>query len=698
MKRICAALVSFVFTAAAFSLEPASSDGAAMSRRRTALRCLELAKSYLAEKDYPSASSTAQMGISYDDGISDLYFILAQSENSRGAVIADCLPLVAHALELDSWADYNRDNARLMYADMLCDTGSYEKVDSILDNAPSIYSSDAEFVRTKAYYRMGDEESLFKARVKIDGARRIYPDDTRFPLLFFTYENPENQNPDVRKLTEVFIKQINQYVEVSPDKDAELEIKAAIFAKGKEKVNLLKSFKARGLIHPLYARCALEAGLISQTDAFDYLCEFASKSIDWQLVEDFLPLLTEKNALAVAAEYFSSYGGNVEYDSDGDRIPDMFIKYSRGRPETVFRDSNQDGKIEWTITCDFGVPVACMINSTSIRWEDFPYLKSVETPYTAAGNTAVFTLTGEALAWSPVKVECRRLLKKQLSMDFYFPELTGEAMPDMYSLLESSSDFKVRSLEKENAVINFSILDSEIKEAVYRSNGKVYAYARFENNVPVMRLCDNDGDGNFETTEYYAVDDDGSMEVHSLEDLRSVTTNMFGVPKDESYFYLKSIHIDMNKDSVPDFTEEYFPHGGKTSSYDTDGDGKWNVRSSTDGQGNTRDSFVVPPSGNIVEVESSGGKPVAVSSGAEKFSVTKDSLFDFYWIGDISDLPEQFRSECARRALLELSKTPPQGYSIIVEYKGERFLAVRCNSLCFGKRVPKIEYDNVDEK
>ena len=48
-----------------------------------------------------------------------------------------------------------------------------------------IYSADAEFIRIKNYYRIGTEDSIEQARLKINAARRIYPNDVRFPNIFF---------------------------------------------------------------------------------------------------------------------------------------------------------------------------------------------------------------------------------------------------------------------------------------------------------------------------------------------------------------------------------------------------------------------------------------------------------------------------------------------------------------------------------
>ena len=705
MKKILC-VIFFVFSVSGiFSLEPVkNSDSSESARRRTALRCLELAKSYYAQKNYNAAVSQSQLGIAYYDGISDLYFILAQSQDALGAIKAKVLPIVKKSLDLNTWADYNRDNARLMYADLLCDTGRFREVEAILDEKPALFSSDSEYVRAKAYYRIGDEESILKARVKVEAARRIYPDDTRFPLLFFMYENPGETNPDAVRLSKYFCSQISQYVEASPDKDAELEIYASRFATGKDKTFLLKSFKARGLSHPLYAVSALEAGLISEADAFDYISSFADSEIDAEILETLLELLTKKDVIQTVKEYFISYAGIIHFDISGDRIPDLSVKYSRGRPQEAFLDINQDGEVDWTLVCDYGTPVMCSVfqpelpqAKTEVRWTEFPFVKEVNMTLPKDLRRVKFTLQGEALKWSPVDMRVSPLYAKKFALDFYVPYPLQVAPPDKFLLLSSSSFFEISSFEKMDAHIKFSILDNEIKEAVYSCNGKNYAIAFFEQNVPVMRLCDTDSDGIYETVESYGLDENESMDVHSLEDLRSITTNLFGVPADNAFFYLKSIQVDTNSDTVPDFTEEYYPHGKKIMWYDTDADGKWNVRHTKETDGSEEASFVELPSERVINVRTKDGNPVSVSQGDKTFSVEKDSLYNFFWIGKNTDeYSEDFYNECAKLSLLALSKNASRGYSVIVENEGTRLLAVKCGSLYFGKILPYADYGDKD--
>ena len=143
--------------------------------RRTAVRCLKLAESYLSSGDFGNALAQSELGLNYDDSVADLWYVKAAAKSGLGESKADVLPLVMKSITEGEWVDYNRDGARVLYADLLCDTGNYVQAIAILDSKPFVYSADAEFIRVKSYYCMRTEESIIKARDKVNSARKIYP-------------------------------------------------------------------------------------------------------------------------------------------------------------------------------------------------------------------------------------------------------------------------------------------------------------------------------------------------------------------------------------------------------------------------------------------------------------------------------------------------------------------------------------------
>ena len=711
MKRILSALllsVSFF----AFALDPIKSgdalkDSADLANRRTALRCLSNATNYASEKNYEAAMSQAQLGIAYDDSISDLWYVVAASSSAVGKTKAEILPVLEKSLRINNWVNYNRDNARLMAADILCETGNLARALNLLDSKPMLYSSDAEFVRVKIYYRIGDAESVSKARNKIDGARRIYPSDTRFPLVFFKFENPDALDATAKRLADGFIGQISQYQEASPDKNAELEVYAASFAEGEKKVRMLKSFAARGLEHPLYAQEALKAGLIDQQHAFEYLCNFAEKEIDVQMFKNLLSKMEDERVVEYISKYMESFGGSFSEDTDGDGNANLLVKYTRGRPQEIFYDRNQDGKLEWTVDCDFGVPVAGKLEEKNMyfEWAQFPFLSSLafssSDKKTLAGEK--FTFSGESLKWTPVLIERDDFISIKTGKDFFYPALNNNISGISNSeLLDAASGFEIDSLKMEGEKICFILLGGNVTQAMYYRDNVLYAQAQFEGNIPVLRVVDFDNDGVFETTEFYDLDEKGDMNVHSLSDERAIMQNLYGVPSSGAEFYLRMVQIDTDRDTVPDFTEEYLPGGGKITSWDTDSNGKWNVRHvvyAKDSEGKKEDSmFYLLPKNYLVTISSLNGVPVKVSCGVEDYSVSLAQSGSLYWLSknDV-DLESRKMILLENKVLDSLDKADVQGLTQIVEESGLRAICIRIAENNFAILIDESDLGS-DEK
>ncbi len=699
---------------AAFGLTNAFSAGASQNvvkeaNHRTALRCLALAKDYASAKNWQAVISQTSLGISYDKSMSDLWYMMAVAQNNLGFSKNDIETAVKKSLDENKWVDYNRDSARVLYADILCDTLRYNQVFDVIDGTvgstggngsqsalPYVYSSDAEYIRAKAYYRLGDAASVTLARRKVESSRKMYPNDNRFPLLFFTYEKPEALDTASAKTAGFFLAQISQYVDPSPDVNAELEVKASLFAQGKSREQLLKSFAARGIRHPLYAVSALEAGLITQGESFEYIRSFADTELDYNVLERYLPLLTEEDVIETAAQYFSVYAGVLVADTNKDGLSDLYVKYSDGRPQSIFHDSNQDGVNEWTIVCDFGAPVAATVTEDRIdvKWGDFPSLKSVEIKNHAKEVIETFDLVEGELSWSPVRIDTENKVSSVLHTQFYWPRvkvdtalvLDGEKQHiTLDRLVSASKGITIPSQERENASIHFYVLEGEIVLADYSQNGRRYAQAQFEKGLPYLRVVDVDGDGIFETTEYYAVDMNGDMEVHTLEDERTIMTNVFGLPSNGCEFYLRMVQVDSadDDDTLPDYTEEYTAHGGKICSWDTNGDGNWNlryVRSGRDKDGSfTEQSLFYAPDGSLVTVTLKDGVPQSVAQGDSVRQIIEDDRYKFYWIGPKGS------PELAKEVLSRINARGTQGSSVIVDAGDSgRVLGIRIGSTCYG--------------
>lgn len=746
------------FGVISFSLPAQGANSASVANRRTAVRYLKLAKQFASEKLWGEADSNAKMGLAYDDGIADLWYLRALAQGNLGEKKSRLLPLVVTALTEAEWVDYNRNAARVLYADLLCDTRQFTQSLAALDSEPFIYSADAEYIRAKAYYALGDDESVAKARARLDSARRVYPADSRFAGLFYAHEYQIFRRSGVlaepaRSLANAFSLMIPRYRTAS----GELELFAAIFASDDEKKSrLLKAFDSKGLRSPLYALESLRAGLLDEDAALDYFYQFSDTAVSASVLEDFAKLLSSDDAKTEFAEYLNSYNGTLTFDTDGDLLTNMTVAYKRGRPERVSYDENQDGESEWGAVCDFGVPLTVTLaeNALELQYSSWPYISAARYGMQSLGADLRFSLIDETLSWSPFTVEPDSSIKESLGFDFFTPVLArsveGVSGQD---LLRAALNYTIPSRERAGAVIEVSLLNGVAQLARYSVGGKIYATAQFENGIPVSRSLDVDGDGLFETTEFYGYSQSGNQRFISAGDELQMITNLFGSPVAGTGFYVKKITVDQNGDTVANFTEEYLPgdedgEPGKISSWDTNADGSWDVQyvKHPVRQGELlreEARFHRPLTDSVVVVESEGGVPVRVliqnqhtdsAGGSEKtddssgagadvsLSVVQGGDSRFYWIvadkaasgqgdspdsekggsADSQDDEGLNRSEAEKRIIEEIGGIGEQGVSRIVESGGRRFLSVRVEQLIFAmeqsnEKLPELVEESEEQ-
>lgn len=666
------------------------------ANRKTALRLLKLSESYLSSADYLNALSKAELGLSYDSEIADLWYVMASAKMGLGSTRSEVLSLVTKSLTQGEWVDYNRDGARILYADLLCDTGRYSQAIGTLDSEPFIYSSDAEFIRSKAYYRMRTDESVSKARDKINAARRIYPLDKRFPTLFFKYEydflrsqsflNDEDENLLVKKIAESFVSKMPEY----DNPNAELEIYSVYFAPLEKQTRLAQAFSSHGLKHPLYAVIALKCGLMTEQEAWDYFCTFADEAVFQNSLYDMLLLITDSTVIESVKEHLNAFSGTLTFDTDFDLEPNLFVKYERGRPSNFLWDKENDGIVEWKCECDFGVPESLFLTQGNVNlyYENFPsIIKAVFESEKIAAGEAVFTLPAESFEWSPFSVVQDEFIFNRFDFSFYVPQVLFDVKDlDESLLLKNCSGYEIASNERPGARIYFSVLDGVPQTAEYKVNDKVYAKAQFANGFPEFRSVDNNDDGIFETVETFALDSENSMH-RTKEEQEQVMTNLFGKAVSDSGLYLKMIQIDSNADTIPDFSEEYLAFGGKISSWDFDSDSKWDLRYKLYPKEDSSSpliedaQFYTSPERKIVTVTLWNHIPVKVEYEKQFFPVTQGASDSFYWVGQEGDAEDE------KFVLENFSSTTEQGKCVLLESKKSRIQVVKIDKNIFAEII-----------
>ena len=246
------------------------------ANRKTAQRCLSLSENYMLGSDWTNALAQAEAGLSYDNTISDLWYVKAAAQSNLGYTKADVLSVIQESFKCDNWVNYSKNSARILYADILCDTGLYDESLAVLDSEPLLYSADSEFIRIKNYYRLGTADSIRQARTRLNSSRKIYSKDERFPKLFFMFEaafmNYAERSGYPYELPELVQTIADYYISSIPDysqENNETELLALLFCSGEKQARLIKAVGEKNQNHPMYAYAALRAGQISEEKAYN---------------------------------------------------------------------------------------------------------------------------------------------------------------------------------------------------------------------------------------------------------------------------------------------------------------------------------------------------------------------------------------------------------------------------------------------
>lgn len=631
--------------------------------RQTALRCLALCKTYMASGMWDLASETASTGIVYDGSVGDLWYIKALCAQVQGNTKAEQIQLITTALNQSSWFDYNRDSGRLFLASLLVETGKSKEVIEVLSNPTILLTSDSTYIKAKAYYNLHD---FVKAREVIDSGRRMYPKDTRFPLLFFTREiQPLIQGTAVEaesaySLATKLIGQYKSAFTATPD----LFLFSSFFTSGEESVRFLEAYDASGNKNPWYGVYALSKGTLSQEEALLYMEEFFQTQISYDCLDTFLSLLTEEILITQLQSFFLSFEGIIEFDTDSDFIPNMITKYHRGRPLYISYDFEQDDVLDWEIQCDFGEPYL-LRNFTEyceIVYSPWPFIQQIKT----LDEKIILELAYESAMWKPVDIETNDVL--------FIPVLSTSAlMPSWEELKLHGSVLITPATDIENGQIRYSLMDGKFIDATYFDKNGVYAFCAFKDGIPDYRSVDVDRNGVYEMIQVFGHD---SSLVDFLPRDEKVLEAVYGILPPSSGVYVSKIIGDFNNDSFYEYSEEYIADNGVRKSWDVDKDGIWDVQYVDYEQKKWNLSrFVDPVTKQEVAIEVLDGEPIAVLFNGNPEVITKEREYDFYWIGTV---PENISVE-------KMIETVNQkAYSFVYQTVYENIFVVKYGQIYYG--------------
>lgn len=622
--------------------------------RRTALRCLELSKSYFLNNEINASLSQTEMGLSYDDTVSDLWYLKALALREMDKIKKDALDCLDKAFINDVWLSYNRDAGRLLYASLLSDTGNAQKALDLLSEKPVIYSSEAEYTRALSAYRVGN---FRLARSIIASAKSIYPNDERFPIMFFKWELKQqfNRDSDFTLLLNQLLAQKNNWID-----SKDFVLYSSFFVDEEEQERLLRQYAVQGIDNPDYILPSFQKGLISEPEVVDLLFSFANNNLEYTIFDTLVKMITKDEVKLVLSKQCREFSGVFCLDVDNDLITDLSIKYKYGRPELITFDKNQDGFIDWQLDCDYGTPYQFVDNKESVvfTYSTFPYVLRIENTL----NQSSTSLIVNSLSFSPVEFISNEYFENcsmytvSVNNDLLIPQIK-----DIWTSINTT-----QYVNEFNDEIRSTVRAGKLKTATYSHKGTPFAYAVFEDGIPLFRNIDADKDGYYEITEMYECDVEKAKIYQTEEEKEKLYKSIYGpVPVVEGV-YLSKIISDRDRNSIHDYQQIILPYGGENCSWDDDEDGEWETSYLKEINPETNDIkecsiFIHPTKKTLIQVEYKNGVPITISEGEIKHQIVKDAIYDFYWIGKV------MTSEIAERIINEIEKTKSQGVFVVID-------------------------------
>lgn len=655
----------------------------------TAVRCLKIAENCLLEKNWSEALMQADLGLTYDDNISDLMYVKAVAQINQQKPLYEVLETIEKAFVLNNWVSYTKTRARVFYADLLSDTDMYERSLSILDDENFLYSADAEFIRVKNYYRMGTDDSWLKARTKIESARRVYPKDMRFPQIFFLFEGSKKMQMEKNgmkySVPDTVQKIADSYIDRLPDNTAlslDDKVLASYFADKDLMARLISAIEARTPEkNALLAIAGLYTGLYSSQTACDMFFETSGDAISLELLDFLLYAISDYDVRKQIAEKILNYNGNIVIDTDGDFQYELIVKYETGRPQYITFDKNNDGINELYSACDFGSPVFISYENEKIElhYENYPVVcriddKKIDTTYHFFYNDysfVPFTFYADSFVY-------------ENGVELFIPEIIDEIICPAFDVYcKYISKLEYPTYERNNSKVRYTLSDGNIIGAEFFDGDILYGNCNFDSSRSFVRFVDFDNDGFFETSEIY----DYVMNSNSqIKADKTLVSNVFGAFVDSDSIYLKKIMIDRNSNTYFEFSEEYLEKSGRIDSWDYDDNGiidcQYIVYPKDEDAALIEETVFYNDNGlPYISLSCIDKIPVKMNYNDREVVIYAGEKNNFYWIDENGDFVME--DSIIRNFDFNIN----QGVAQIYEFGSQRISVIRIGSDIFAKII-----------
>ena len=609
-------------------------SSAEIANRQTAIRCAEVAKSFFMQEDYELAFSQAELGLAYDDKISDLWYVKAMCAKNQSKPKAQILEFAQKSFDNSDWTYFAEDLGIVLYAEVLIQTGDFEKAYEVLENRKDIYSRDAEYLRALSSYLLGD---VVKARNIIASAVNVFPEDVRFPKLFYKneYFNSVFIGEEIDSGALTVASKLNPKISLWVKKFNDILFYASFFEENEEvSKRMLLQFYSEYQLIPEAIPLAIEKNILPQEQCRIAFENFSFDGIEVNLFKKIISSFTDEKQKILCVSFLSKFSGIVTYDSNNDFISDMKVFYDAGRPKIIQQDFNQDDVIDSEIYCDFGTPSVMQLYSQNLEltYGNYPFVDSVK----LFDNTNYF-LVKDSYKWTNIEFGPEKIIDNFI---FYLPNpILDVEKVDVSNLFTNS--YRISSeIEKENDVYQkrFVLSNGMPVQSTYAKNGIPYANAIFEGGHILYRNVDKNYDGLYELTEYYSFDTFNHGNFIDEEECALLYEELFGTIDALEGLYISKISIDDNNDEIPECSEEFFYNGKIITWFDENGEVTVCYEKKIEGDSIIElSSFVNPITKKNITVVLIDGTPKSLVDSHNNFSILQNETTPIYWINNIPE-------------------------------------------------------------
>ncbi len=536
--------------------------------------------------DWGKASAFLSEARSVDPSNSDILYLsalaaLKTDDDARGALVSLEESLAALRFDL-----YRPRDAAVLRLSLLIRIGrAADALAGLSAPAPRGLSANGldpeyRYLRTEAFLSLGKASEAIS---ELTLAAQRFPDDPRFPRLFFLRFPGPPASSATRSLGELFARRVGRFEDLDP----EIAVLAAPYTLDPaRRLSAVQAFRARGLKSVIATLVALEYGIVSDEGAVSEFFALDSPRQISDLVRLASMLGTEpgRQALRVALRRFS---GILLADGEGEGFARETATYLNGGLVSWKRDTDRDGRPEYVVVLREGLPQSALIRLPGlglvVQYSSYPYVSAMDF------GQELYRFGPESQAYAPLALTPFPTADDPV---IYLAKGLEPNMPTM----EAAASTALEVDRKDGASLEVTSLDKglPLRRELFRE-GKVEAILLYENGLPSREALDLDGDGYFETERHYRTASDGNAAGTYSFRIDADRDGIFEYREDSVFPFLKE--WDLDKDGIMDARQLSLSAGGWLREFASRLDGRFDETLEVDALGHianiTRDGLKV---------------------------------------------------------------------------------------------------------